>query len=174
MDVSELRRQLDDHPELWNQHPARLAPGGPFDETSDLWVRFRDPSELTSIEAYADPHFPIFYPSWHVLTALHAIVWNVMYLEHATMLGGILITKIPAGSRVKPHHDRGRWHAEFFNRKIYIPVKANSRCINYCGDESVVMKTGDAWHFDNLQIHSVVNEGDEERITVIICIRTEP
>ena len=89
------------------------------------------------------------------------------------MLGGILLTKIPPGCQVKPHHDRGRWHAEFYNRKIYIPLKTNDRCVNHCEDESVVMGGGQAWWFDNLVTHSVVNDGDDERITAIICLRTE-
>jgi hypothetical protein len=61
----------------------------------------------------------------------------------ATHLGGILITKIPAHGQVKTHHDRGTWHSGILSRKVYVPLKANDRCVNHCGDESVVMNRGD-------------------------------
>lgn len=168
-----LLRQVEAHPELWNRHPARTGAGGSFDETSDLWVRFRDPAELVGVQSFTEPHFSVFYPAWHVLTELHQMVWDMMARERATMLGGILLTKIPPGCQVKPHHDRGRWHAEFYNRKIYIPLKTNERCVNRCEDELVVMRVGEGWFFNNLVTHSVVNDGEDERITAIICLRTE-
>jgi len=94
-----------------------------------------------------------------------------MQTVKAVELGGILITRIPAGASVKPHHDRGSWHAEFFDRKTYVIVKANERCVNTFEDEEVVMRTGEAYLFNNLVTHSVRNDGDSERITLIICMR---
>jgi hypothetical protein len=35
------------------------------------------------------------------------------------------------------------------------------------------MKPGEAWTFDNLRTHSVENNGDTERVTLIVCARTE-
>jgi hypothetical protein len=45
--------------------------------------------------------------------------------------------------------------------------------VNHCEDESIVMQAGEAWMFDNLNIHSVENNGATERITAIICMRVE-
>ena len=113
------------------------------------------------------------YPAWNVLTAAHGIVFGLMFVLRAVHLGGVLLTKIPAKGRILPHHDRGSWHAEAMNCKVYVPIKANDQCVNYCGDESMVIRPGEAVEFDNLIEHSVENDGDSERITLIVCMRID-
>lgn len=174
IDVTEARSQLEAQPELWNVHHQRLKnPSGPFAGTSDIWVRYRAIEELTAPGKFGEPHFPVWYPAWHALPALHPIIFGLMVKTQAVHLGGVLITKIPPGGEVGWHHDRGSWHAEFYDCKVYVPLKTNGRCVNYCGDESLVMREGEAIYFDNLVTHSVVNDGDAERVTLIVCLRTE-
>lgn len=170
-----LLQQVWANPQLWNQNPERkIGVDSPHSEMSDIWVRFRPKNELTSVESYAEPHTPEWYPSRRVLTEVERISLDMMALFRAVQLGGVLITKIPSGGSIKPHDDRGRWHPEFFNTKVYIPLQSNSGCINTCEDDSVNMTAGHAWTFDNLKTHSVVNNGDTDRITLIISMRTEP
>lgn len=175
LDTSAVLAQLDAHPELWNAHPGRTREDSPHYGIPDIWVRYRAADELNSTSAFNAPHFPVFYPAWHALPALHSLVFKVMDLvkPHPTALGGILITKIPAGKEVKPHHDRGGWHAEFYDTKVYVVLKGNDKCVNYCEDESMAMETGDAVVFNNLLTHSVENRGDTDRMTLIVCLRTE-
>lgn len=173
LNVAPVRQQLETQPELWNVHPDRLAAAdGPFAGTSDIWLRYRAHEELTSPESFCEPHFAVFYPAWHALPGLHQIVFSLMRMVDATYLGGVLITKIPAGGQIKPHHDQGSWHASEMRCKVYVPIQANHACVNYCGDESMVIEEGEAVVFDNQIIHSVVNRGDTDRITAIICLKT--
>jgi len=167
--VIDLYRQ----PELWNQYSARTGGAGSFEGTDDIWVRFRDPAELVSRESYNEPHVPVFYPAWHALPHLRPIVFGIMARLEAVQLGGVLITRVPAGSQVAPHDDRGRWHPEFFRTKAYLPLASNDRCYSTCGDERVTMRVGEAWLFDNLETHSTVNEGETDRITLIVSLRVE-
>ena len=37
----------------------------------------------------------------------------------------------------------------------------------------VAMAPGEVWYFDNLKEHEVVNDGPDDRITLIICLRCE-
>ena len=148
--VLDLYRQQ----ELWGKYPARTGEGGPFSGTDDIWIRFRDPAELVSREAYAEMFVPVFYPAWHALPHLRPIVFGLMARLEAVQLGGILITRVPGGQQVAPHNDRGRWHPEHFRTKAYLPLASNDRCYSTCGDERVVMRVGDAWLFDNLVEHS--------------------
>lgn len=173
IDVSSLSQQLSESADLWGHHSFRLQESGPFYGTSDIWVRYRDEAELTEPAKYRDQHFSKFWPAWELLPAVQPIVWRLMRVVQATNLGGILITRIPAGGRVKPHHDRGGWHAEFYSRKIYVPIQTNPHCENICEDESVTMGTGDAWWFDNQVTHSVENRGKEDRVTLIVCMSTK-
>jgi hypothetical protein len=168
-----LALDLYRQPELWNQHTARTGGVGAFVGTDDIWVRFRDPAELVSRESFAEPHVPVFYPAWHALPHLRPIVFGLMARVEAVQLGGILITRVPSGQQVAPHDDKGRWHSEFFQTKAYIPVATNAQCVNTCGDERVIMNVGDAWLFDNLETHSTVNDGETDRVTLIVSMRVE-
>lgn len=166
--------QIDRHPELWDVHKERrLGEGSPHAQMRDIWVRFRPYIELTEPRRYAEPHFAEFYPAWHVLTELRPIVWRLIERLHPVSVGAILVTRIPPGCEVLPHHDRGTWHAEFYETKVYVPLRSNDECINECGGERQIMRAGEAWFFNNLIEHSVVNRGDTERVTLIICFRCE-
>lgn len=174
IDPTEVLAQLAAQPELWDRNPerTRLVPNSPHRETSDIWVRFRDPAELHEPADYGEPHFAVFYPAWHALPALRPIVFAIMALVKAVYLGGILITRIPSGKCVYPHVDTG-WHPEYLNRKVYVVLQANDSCINWCDDERVIMRAGDAWAFNNLVEHGVINQGDHDRISLIITMRAD-
>lgn len=172
LNVDELDRQLDMLPELWNENAERLRHPA-FVGTGDIWLRYRDKSELKRPEDYNSPHWPVFYPSWSKLPALAPLVHDLMRLEEATHLGGILITKIPAGGLIDWHSDAGNWHAEHYPRKVYVVLKGNDGCVNWCEDESVAMARGEAWWFCNTVPHRVVNAGPTERRTLIVCMRQE-
>lgn len=165
---------LQRHPELWDAHTARTEGGvGPHGAVSDIWVRFRDPHELNNPAAYAQSFTPVFYPAWAALPSLRPIVFGLMARLEAVALGGVLITRVPAGQAVQPHNDRGRWHPEYYRTKVYLPLASNPRCINTCEREAKVFAAGDVFSFDNLLEHATINEGDSERITLIISLRCE-
>jgi hypothetical protein len=162
----ELHRQ----PELWNANAARREqPGGPHGQTSDIWIRWRG-----DVDAQDDgqPHDLEFLPAWHRLPSLRPIVFGLMARCQAVQLGAILITKIPAGGQVLPHVDGG-WHAHRFETKVYAVLQGNPDCVNQAEDEAVVMQTGSAWAFRNTVIHGVVNNGSDDRISLIACLRCE-
>ena len=79
----------------------------------------------------------------------------------------------PQEAGAAPHDDKGRWHSEWFQTKAYLPLATNPGCFNTCGDERVVMNVGEAWLFDNLKTHSTVNEGQTDRVTLIVSLRVE-
>lgn len=163
--VRELADQVDRHPELWDEHTLRTEwKDGPFTDTSDIWVRF-------GRGATSQPHFSEFYRGWDLLPALHPIVFDLMHRVQATMLGGILLARIPPGKSIPWHTDKGSWHAEFYTLKAYVIISSNPQCINRYEDEEVIFKAGEAWLFNNLVQHSVENRGDTERVAAIICMR---
>jgi hypothetical protein len=170
--VGDALAQLNQRPDLWDEIPLRTAEGSPHAGTHDIWVRFRDIKECTHPAHFDEPHFPVFYPAWWLLPAIHPIVYALMAQLKAVHLGGILLTRIPARRAVQPHADAG-WHPTFYNTKVYIPLQSNSKCVNRALDEQIVIGAGEAVLFDNLITHSVINDGDSDRITLIVCMRTE-
>jgi len=174
IDVSGVLEQLTAHPELWNQYTERKAGDSPHKAMTDIWVRFRPKAELVDTEDYKTPHIPEWYPSRRLLPDVERISLDMLAKVRGVQLGGVLITKIPPGGKILPHHDRGRWHAEFYNTKIYVPIQSNPDCINICEEDKICMRPGEAWFFDNLKVHSVENNGNVDRITLIVCVRVEP
>jgi hypothetical protein len=175
LNLSPIKMALQSNPSLWDEHQnRRLGEKSPHKEMQDIWVRANDKTKYDEAGCYKgfnDMHYPIFYPAWNILP-LRQLVMGLMAKMEATHLGTILITKIPAGGKILPHIDRG-WNATFFNCKLYIPLQANPDCWNRCEDETVVMQEGDVWYFDNQVEHEVQNNGTDDRITLIICMRCE-
>ncbi len=175
VDVLPLAMSLHLHPELWNEHKERLhSLLSPHREASDIWVRYNDFKHFNKDDpgSFNAPHFAVWYPAYRYLHAINPIVYGLMSRLQATALGGVLITRIPAGRRIFAHIDSG-WHADFYNCKAHIPLQTNDKCISYADGEQVVMHAGDVWRMDNTVEHCVVNDGDDDRITLIVCMRVE-
>lgn len=166
VDTSAISIALQLHSELWNAHNSRKDyEGSPHRETSDIWVRTAEKRE-----DFPNPHYPVWYPAAQVLP-VRQLIFALMARVEAEHLGAVLITKIPPGCRVKPHADTG-WHPAFFQCKLYLPLASNDKCVFRVDDEKAVMRTGEVWWVDNTLEHEVVNDGETDRITLIVCMRT--
>jgi mannose-6-phosphate isomerase-like protein (cupin superfamily) len=172
IDVLPLLMAIKLKPELWDAQTLRKdRPNNAHKQTQDIWIRYNDP-DLVNEPDYTEEHMSVWHPAYFELPQLRPIIFGLMARLEATQLGGILITKIPPKGSVLPHIDKG-WHPEYYPLKLYIPLQTNAQCVNRCEDEMVTMKTGDCWYFCNTVEHEVINEGNEDRITLIICLRTE-
>ena len=179
LNVAPVMAQLEENPDLWNEHRIRKeAPGTPHSEMSDIWVRYKDVKphiEAGSYAGFGDPHIPIWYRAWTQIPALKPIVFNLMEHVHGEMLGGVLITKIPPGCGIDLHKD-DNWHVQYFD-KFYVSLQGAPGAIFGCEHggirEELEPRTGDCWLFDNRKPHWVMNDSKVDRVTMIVCIRTE-
>lgn len=180
LDVSALNAQIDAHPELWNSVNYRKAtPGSPHGEMSDIWVRYNDIRPYAALGDYSrmkDAHIPIWYPAWYALPALRPIVFGIMAALEGEMLGAIFITKIPHGCGIAPHQDGG-WHVDYYE-KVYVALKAAPGAEFHSvhpagGTETLCPEVGDVHLFDNHQTHWVTNDSGQDRMTLIVCVRTD-
>lgn len=164
-DVGPLRDQLARNPDVWNQHRERTAADGtPHDQVSDIWVRYGD-----TPDACARPHESHWYPCAAKIPAAWSLARRMYRLVGGKRLGGVLITKVPAGGEVKPHVDDG-WHAAYYE-KFAIQVVGNKEHAFQFEGESLSAETGEAYTFRNDRLHWVTNPSAEDRITLICCIR---
>lgn len=174
IDVEPLLAELDEHPELWNERLERRGGNSPHRETQDIWVRYASEEAMREPDFMHKPHESILYPRWRGSVGLATVTAQVLFdgfPGESPEIGGFLITRIPPGCQVYPHHDRGTWHSEFYTTKVWIPLRANDRCVNTVEDEAMVWKSGEAWTHSNLIEHSVRNDGETERIVLILCFR---
>lgn len=173
IDVAPLLAELAANPALWGQFGWRKTiPGGPHAGMTDIWVRYNAYSKLGP--HFNDEHDSLWYPAYDALPALRGILYPLMAAVDGERLGGVLITKIPHGGGIAPHIDRG-WHVEYYD-KFYVSLASAPGAKFIChegGDEALEPAAGECWRFDNRKPHSVVNESGRDRITLIVCIRTE-
>ena len=104
--VADIYWKLLQHPELWNANKMRTeSPESPHHGLDDIWVRYgasdQDPTK---------PHDAHWHKPAEVLGVKDSCL-NVMRIVGGSILGGVLITRIPPGASCKPHFDRG-WHAD--------------------------------------------------------------
>jgi len=175
VDVVPLVEMLDDHPELWDANGFRKKGSGtPHGGMSDIWIRYNDVTPYATSGDYAgfnDAHVPIWYPAYEVLQgALDPLIFPLMARVSGEMLGGVLITRIPAGHGIAPHVDEG-WHVSYYD-KFYLSLRSAPGATFHCGDEVINPEPGDLYHFDNRLEHWVKNESNVDRMTLIVCIRT--
>lgn len=158
------------NPQLWNCHSLRTQQyAGPHSQVSDIWLRYNAWENFEGDrEAFNGPHESEWYPAAYVLP-VRSLVMDLMHFVGGTRLGGVLLTKIPAHGQCAPHVDRG-WHATHYE-KFAIQVAANERQ-SFCFDnEALITAPGDLFTFDNSFTHWVINDSDEDRMTLICCIR---
>jgi Aspartyl/Asparaginyl beta-hydroxylase len=165
--VAQLQQDLLDHPELWNAHSERKSLYA-HTKMSDIWVRYN--ADHKDLSAMQEPHDSVWYPSYESLPGLKQLIFPVMQYVEGERLGGVLITHIPPGSQVLPHVDSG-WHANYYD-KFAVQIAGGDGQGFHFEDASLVSQTGDLFTFDNSKSHWVTNESDFDRITLIICIKT--
>lgn len=169
VDVFPVLHALQRQPELWNQHPIRTTHHGTaHSEVDDILVFFND---IANPETVANDREVVPFPAWEKLPQLRPILFNLMRAVEAVRLGRVMITRLPPGGAITPHVDGGA-PADWFER-YHICLQASPGNVFRAGNEAVSFKAGDVWAFDNRQLHSVANNGADDRIVVIVDLRLE-
>jgi len=163
-------RQIADHPDVWNRQNTRLY--GPHSKLSDIWVRYNAWENFKDRESFNGPHESVWYPVLADIPAVKPLVLDVMRFVEGKRLGGVLITKIPAGEECKPHRDGG-WHATYYEKFAVQLASAPGQA--FCFESAQLSALpGELYTFDNSKTHWVINPTSEDRMTLIICIRRSP
>lgn len=174
IDVSKLAFELQRQPELWNQHRERTAAtDSPHRDADDIWIRYNDKTPyVENMDGFNDPHFPVWYPAYYALPSLKPIISLLMGAVDGEHLGGILIWRVKPGDKIHQHIDTG-WHVDFYDKyNVCIQGKDKTAFVWPEAGEMMPGQTGQVYHFANSEIHTVINESDEDFIMLCVCIRT--
>lgn len=169
VDVVPLLMALKANPLLWDQNTLRTDhEGTPHTEVSDIWLRFNAMED--GVATVMDEHESVNYPAFFQLTPARQIIFGLMSRVQGERLGRCLITLLPPGAKIDPHVDGGE-HAAYYER-YHVVLQSLPGTVFRAGDESVHMNPGEIWWFDNQQEHEVINNSADDRIHMIIDIRT--
>ena len=156
---------------FWDQHPhRRTASDSPHSEMTDIWVRFGDIKK--GLDHILGPHDSVWYTvSEKMPIELNQLI-NWLYSEvGGVALGGVLITKLPSGGCIAPHIDSG-WHSKEY-QKFHVSINTPKNSFFGFPDKNLISENGDINWFRNDVLHWVCNDSDEDRVSMIICIKTD-
>lgn len=171
MNVMPLMNQIARNKQLWNANDLRSKfPGSPHKAVDDIWLRFQAITEDSTLKGIADEHESINYPAFFELTESHELIFNLSRAVKGERLGRAMVTRLAPGRAINPHVDGGA-HAEYYER-YHVVIQGLPGSIFRCGDEQVTMQTGEVWWFDNAVEHEVINNSADDRIHLVVDIRT--
>jgi quercetin dioxygenase-like cupin family protein len=157
--------------DLWDEHPQRrIFPNSPHSEMTDIWARFGDVSS-GDYSILGKEHDSIWYPSAELIPCVKRVCLDIMSEVDGERLGGVLITKLPSGGNIKPHVDSG-WHAEYYE-KFYVAIRNPEGCEFGFESGTIRAEDGECYWFRNNVTHWVTNPSKEDRIAMIVCIKTD-
>lgn len=117
---------------------------------------------------YGDEYIPEYrYLNIELWEAIKPIV---NYLESVVdgKMGKVMLVNLPGGKDVLEHKDSGDYLD--IVRRFHIPIITNDNVWFKIEDEVKNMKAGECWEINNSKLHSVKNEGVENRVHLMIDI----
>lgn len=170
-DVSSLRSELKSNPSLWDDFDLRTNhPLSPHREMSDIFLRYNPRDNYDGDrQKFNTLHTSKWWDAERSLPSAKGIVNQLTEHLGSDELGMVLMTRLPAGKTCYPHIDDG-WHARHYE-KFGVLVTANMFQSFHVEDSQLNLQSGDCFTFDNSKVHWVDNPSDEDRLTMIVCIR---
>lgn len=172
INIMPLMIQVARQADLWKADTyLRDYPQGPFGDTETIFLRF-PPASVTELErGTKDQHECVWMDGALHLPAARQMIFNLMATVEGERLGRVMINKLRPGGRIYPHADTPA-HAEYWDR-FHIVLQSLPGNNFRCGDETISMRTGEVWWFQNAFEHEVVNNSADDRIHMIVDIRTQ-
>jgi uncharacterized RmlC-like cupin family protein len=173
LNVNPLVAELARAPELWDDFTFRTeSPISPHRDMSDIIVRYNDRKNYTNREEFNREHDAVWWDAYRHLPSVRQIVFAVMTAVEGERLGMVLITKLPPGKVCYPHRDGG-WHASYYEKYAVLLQGNQHQEFGFEDDEKVSARPGDVYWFDNAVTHWVTNPTNEDRLTMIVCVRSD-
>lgn len=177
VDVMPLLHAVQRNPDLWNQKTFRTTfPNTPHGEVDDIWLRFSADQNCKKVGTVIGDGAPVWHPAADVLMGhVKPILLDLMRRVEAYELGRVLITRLAPGKRILPHADKDGAYVQDKDRARYhIVLQGLPGSLYTTGTETVCMRTGEVWWFNALENHEVVNNSADDRIHLLVDVRTMP
>jgi len=107
-------------------------------------------------------------PGWKRLAHVAVPVMQEIIKKHYPTGGEVIraiVASLKVGENIKAHTDG---HQSFHcAHRIHVPISTNPKVWFTIGGRPYQFKIGQAYEINNMKQHSVVNKGDEDRLTFI-------
>ena len=148
-------------PEAWQEQEYRQLEYDVHRQTESIVLVFVNLECWPEIEICKEP-------GWDRLAEVAIPVMHGIIRQHYPPGGAIIramAAKLLAGGRISPHVDT---HPSFHRgHRIHVPITTNPRVRFMIDGRPHQLQVGHAYEINNQKNHSVMNKGDEDRITFI-------
>jgi hypothetical protein len=166
VNVAPLLVAINRQPELWDQNTLRTKhPKTAHGDVSDIWLMFNETAGDVVNDIIVKP-----YPAFEKLPQARPVLFDLMRLVEGVTLGRVIITKLAPGKKITPHVDGGA-PATYYTR-YQVALQSLPGALFTIGDETVNFESGEVWLIDNKKEHSVTNNSRDDRIVMIVDIRS--
>jgi hypothetical protein len=152
---------LAQEPAAWNEQQYRQQEFDVHRQTESIVLVFVNLEVWPTIEICKEP-------GWDRLAEVAVPVMHSIIQQHYPPGGAIIramAAKLLAGGKITPHTDT---HPSFHRgHRIHVPITTNPRVRFMIDGRPHQLQVGRAYEINNQMNHSVMNKGDEDRITFI-------
>lgn len=177
INVMPLLQALQRNTDLWNADRVRqdftgsereVIAQSPHAQVDDILLRFPDSASAT----LGDELICHSRPALARLPQARPLVFGLMNQVEGTLLGRVMVTRLRPGKRILPHADtRGRYANSMM--RYHIVLQSEPGAIFRAEDEQISMRAGEVWQFNAHAEHEVVNNSADDRLHLIVDIRSE-
>jgi quercetin dioxygenase-like cupin family protein len=145
----------------WHEHMYRQQEYDVHRQTESIVLVFINLEVWPDFEIHKEP-------GWDRLADVAVPVMHGIIQQHYPPGGAIIramAAKLLAGGKIAPHSDT---HPSFHRgHRIHVPITTNPRVRFMIDGRPHQLQVGKAYEINNQMNHSVMNKGDEDRITFI-------
>jgi orotate phosphoribosyltransferase len=163
VDIAAIREEIDQQPEAWLINTNRQRNIRVQQHTESIFLRSakRLPDSLIAAEDTHESHATALAERFPL-----TMRWVEQFAQqHRRSLARVLIAKLKPLSQVYRHIDGGAYYQVRDRHHLVLVSDEGSPML--CGDESIVMREGEVWWFDNKQPHEAFNHFHKDRIHLI-------
>lgn len=162
VDIDALRTAILAQEEAaWKEDKYRQEEFEVHHATESIVVLFVDLDQWPDVVVKQEPGWPRL--SDVALPLMNHIIGN-FYPPGGTVIRA-MAAKLLAGNVITPHVDK---HPSFHvGHRIHVPITTNPRVRFMIDGRPYQLSVGEAYEINNQKTHSVMNKGDEDRITFI-------
>ena len=159
-DTSEILRIINDENLDWDDFRFRQITFKEHIHTKTIPILFQP--DFRSFEISPTKHYNLFKDQIFLLE--ETLNNNIGYDGHIFRAILVMLVK---GGKIPKHRDGGITLLE--PKRIHIPIVTNEKCFFTVGDEIKNLQVGEIWEINNgFKLHEVSNDGDEDRIHLIV------
>lgn len=162
-DVSEIEEHLSKYSDEWFENDLRQKMFAVHKETSSVFLYDHDAAWSLGQQYKVSVNNA----QKEMLSLIEGIV-SSLELIHDGKVGKCLFIKLPSRKSVGEHTDKLDYLGAV--RRHHIPIITNDNVAFIVNNEIKNMKVGECWEINNSYMHSVENNGDEDRVHLMIDI----